>query len=116
MKKIPVEAAKRFLEKGFQWRARTGEMFSPCDMETRHLFFTVLMIWNHSCPPEQRIWKTQKYYFTEFYTPKYMLTALVNLLVELSIRGDIDKRFEQALDKMWAHLFANNLKKEFICQ
>lgn len=34
----------------FRWRCRNGIKVTPQAMETRHLFMTLVMIWNHTMP------------------------------------------------------------------
>jgi len=66
-----------------------GELHDPKKMSTHHVFFTWLMIWNHSAPKELRIKKGNRYGgFPAFYTPTYMLDAFANLYWELKRRQD----------------------------
>lgn len=73
---------------GFRWRDRKGNFHNPQDMHTRHLFYIVRMIWNHSAPYALRLRPYKSYYFTEFYTPEYMITAIKVLFPELMNRSN----------------------------
>lgn len=78
--------------KEFIWQVSAnhgGESIPVSQMKTKHLFYTWLMIWNHSAPKELRIWDTHRYTFGSFYTPKYMLNAFRSLYIELKNRDDI---------------------------
>lgn len=73
----------------FKWRTRKGEFVSPCDMQTRHLSSTLLMIWNHSAPPTMSVRPGKKYAFPEFYTTSYMSSAFKAIWDELTTRTDL---------------------------
>ena len=73
----------------FLWRTRGGAFVTPADMETRHLYFTVRMIWNHSVPDQYKLKPYTRYTFCSFYVSGYMSEAIKNMLVELSTRQDL---------------------------
>lgn len=47
--------SKPLAKRTFKWRTAEGEWIAPEKMETRHLFYTLRMIWNHSVPAELRV-------------------------------------------------------------
>jgi len=76
-------------EKTFLWRGRGGKLYNPKDMKTRHLFYTLKMIWNHSAPEDMKFKPYQEYNFSSFYTPEYTTKAVRFLFAELKTRKDI---------------------------
>lgn len=74
----------------FLWRTRAGEDLRVNEMETRHLFYTLKMIWNHSAPEEFKIKPYKKYIFSDFYTNEYILKAVKAMIYELRKREDIE--------------------------
>lgn len=88
----------------FRWRSRKGVFHLPEEMETHHLFYTILMIWNHSVPPELRIGRYTRYEFGRFYSPEYMADAVRHLARELVNRKDLTPYFIECLCKIQAHL------------
>lgn len=81
----------------FKWRDRRGQFHYPKDMETRHLFFTVRMIWNHTVPDMYQIKPFERYNFSSFYTSFYMGQAVRNILSELSTRNDLTDYYIKCL-------------------
>lgn len=88
----------------FQWRDRQGNFHNPSDMETKHLFFTLRMIWNHCAPEEMKIYPFQKYAFSGFYSIDYMKEAVKILSLELSKREDMTPYFKRCIEKIIGHL------------
>ena len=88
----------------FQWRDRTGVFHNPKDMETRHLFFTIRMIWNHSAPEYMRIKPYNKYSFGDFYTREYMRDAVKFLAKELGTRKDASVYYTSCIENMLKYL------------
>jgi len=86
----------------FQWRDKQGNFHHPSDMETRHLFFTIRMIWNHTCPKECMLEPCIKYTFRPFYSSKYMSKAIKYIYIELMTRDDMKPYFKQQLGRMRA--------------
>lgn len=74
----------------FQWRDRSGKFYPPAEMETRHLFYTLKMIWNHSVPEHMKLKPYKRYTFNSFYTNEYMTKAVKALTAELKIRENIE--------------------------
>lgn len=79
----------------FQWRDCHGEFHSPTEMETRHLFFTLKMIWNHSAPEHMKLKPYKKYSFGPGYTAEYMRKAVKALSAELKTRNNIELYLHQ---------------------
>lgn len=74
----------------FKWRDAEGDFWSPADMETRHVFYTVRMIWNHAVPEDMRVGRNVRLYrFGKFYTHAYMKAAVLNLGKEVLTRNDL---------------------------
>lgn len=85
----------------WKWKDSKGNFYEPKNMETRHLFFTLRMIWNHSMDIKLEPYK--KYVFSSFYTAEYMRDALFNIGTELFTRTDINPTWQNDLDKMTSH-------------
>jgi len=49
------------LKHKYMWRDTDGHFHDPKSMETRHVFFTLRMIWNHHAPLEARIEPYRRY-------------------------------------------------------
>lgn len=97
-------------EKPFIWRTKDRHLLLPVnEMNTKHLFYTLLMIWNHSAPKDAQIWFNHKYVFGPFYTPQYMLAAFRAIYVELKRRTDIGPRMSEVLTKMENYHRAKNI-------
>jgi hypothetical protein len=86
------------LSSGFQWRDRKGNFHFPHLMETRHLFYTVRMIWNHTMP--YKIHPYIRYSFGKFYTKAYMVMTVKVMVRELSRRHDIAPQWQADIDIM----------------
>jgi hypothetical protein len=98
----PVEA--------FRWRTSTKDgkrSLLPSEMETRHVFYTLLMIWNHTMPIEARTEGYKEYTFSSFYTPEYMAKAVYAHVEELATRRDMLPQWTVKLNHMTAWLAAH---------
>lgn len=85
----------------FRWRSSDGKRQYPQDMATRHLFNTVVMIWNHTMPDDAKTHNYQVYSFNPFiYTPDYMMTAICVMLPVLLNRRDLTPFMKSRLDFM----------------
>ena len=108
-----VKADKRELykEQPFTWYGRYNVPYKLKDMEDRHLFFTVRMIWNHAMPEEARTHEYRKYQFGSRYTPEYMKSALIHMIPELLNRDQSEwpKQWIDQLNGMIAWLNRNNM-------
>ena len=83
----------------FQWRDRTGQPHLVKRMETRHLFYTLRMIWNHTMPVSARL-PGNLHSFGPIYTRDYMINAIEAIVPELATRNDMTKDWMQQLQKM----------------
>lgn len=83
----------------FKWRDRHGVRHAPADMETRHLFFTLRMIWNNTMPASCRL-PGNLYSFGPSYTRAYMLQAIRAITVELTKRTDMQRDWQYQLQQM----------------
>ena len=89
----------------FKWRSAGGRKYNPSEMETKHLFYTIRMIWNNFMP--NPVPDNPKFYvFGPTYTKPYMQDALISLGLELSKRKDIDDKFMKQI--LW---MSDELKK-----
>lgn len=84
----------------FQWRDRQGGFHDPRSMDTRHLFHSVSMIWNHVMPPEAATHDFQRYSFSSFYTDDYMRSAVRAMLPELLGRDDLTAAWRRRIKFM----------------
>jgi len=91
----------------FRWKDKQDNFHNPHNMETRHLFFTVRMICNHSMPMKLRPYN--EYRFDRFYTKEYMertIRILIPILVE---REDIKQQWLEELFAMVDWLARNQV-------
>lgn len=89
---------------GFRWLAADGNLFEPPAMETRHLFHTVSMIWNHCMPANAATHDYRRYRFPKVYTERYLRTAVAMMLPVLLTRDDLEPDWKARLDFMRAYL------------
>lgn len=95
--------SERGLRPGWKWRERTGVFVSPTDMETRHLFYTLRMIWNNSQPARMHVGHPVRLYsFRPFYTPRYFAEAIVAIGAELLTRTDMKTEWKAQLEQIRA--------------
>lgn len=92
----------------FRWKDRNHNFHVPATMETRHVFMTLVMIWNHTMPADAVIsqsghWKHHKYNLGNFYDPNYLSIAIGNLARELFKRDDLEPAWLATLQRM--HLY-----------
>ena len=81
----------------FQWRSCTGKYYPVSSMDTRHLFHTFRMIWNHTMPKVARTGEFHKYHFGKQYTEAYMMQAIRAMLPELCNRKDLREEWWSAI-------------------
>lgn len=105
--------SKKEVQKAFQWRANSGKFYYVKDMATRHLFYTWLMIWNHSAPREQKIMPHRSYTFGKFYTPAYMFEAFKQTYFELKSRTDLAFQFQEIVKKIESY-FLDEFKEKLL--
>lgn len=70
----------------FVWRTHDGRELTPQEMETKHLFNTLKMVWNHSCPVRAQIRPFKRWWFGPSYTKTYMANAVRFMYAELLTR------------------------------
>jgi len=87
----------------WRWRDREGGFWSPHDMETRHLFYTLRMIWNNFMPAHMQVGRANLYTFSAHYTRHYLGEAILHLGSELNRRKDMraDWKREYAQMRSW---------------
>ncbi len=96
-----LNAGQTLPVQGFMWRTKGGDMIAPRDMETRHVFYTWLLIWNHSCPKELVRPEGRRYdEFGAWYTPQRMLTAFGVMTEELKRRHDLTLGFRKVVEEV----------------
>jgi hypothetical protein len=91
------------------WIDRQGTAQLPSSMITRHLFYTLRMIWNNFMPPAARVGDFRPYTFDlRTHPPEYLMAAILNLGTELFSRTDLrpDQIFQ--LDQMRQWIADNN--------
>ena len=94
----------------FFWRDRHGVRHLPSRMETRHLFYTLRMIWNNTMPANARL-PGNLYSFGPTYTREYMLGAIASIVPELAKREDMTIEWRQQLQRMVDWLATHQLKR-----
>lgn len=96
------------------WKDQNDNFHNPKTMQTRHLFYTLRMIWNHHAPKQARLRPYREYKFPPFYTVEYMKQSVTVLMTELSTREDITPKWKLDLQHMrsWATLEQEQLKLE----
>lgn len=85
----------------FKWRDKHGNFHKVEDMETRHLFHVVRMVWDHSMPPGHQTSFKNRYTFPPFYSEDYMALAVRLMLPALFHRRDLTPEMEYWLK--WMH-------------
>lgn len=87
---------------GWRWRSRDGTMHDPTQMETRHLFHTLRMIWNNWMPRHMHVGKRIQYYRFQpkFYPDSYMAEAIIHCWNELQQRDDLTRQWQHEIDEM----------------
>jgi hypothetical protein len=96
------------------WKDRFNVNHIIEQMETRHLFYTVRMIWNHSAPKELKLRPYQKYNFSEFYSHDYIAGCIRNMLTELLCRSDIKFSWRQEVEFMIGVATGTKVGRKFL--
>lgn len=72
----------------FRWQTMDGQILTPPEMETTHLFYVIRMVYNHTVPPALRLpgghWKE-----AEEWTPETKRRILIEMIKELAKRDDL---------------------------
>ena len=95
----------------FMWKDRRHSFHAPSEMTTKHLFFTIRMIWNHSAPSNLIIHPYEPYKFAAFYTNEYVAEAMFHIYNELMTRDDLMPYFIKCLDYMASNCFTQKKLK-----
>lgn len=95
----------------YQWRDKFGNFHHPGEMETRHIYHTVCMIWNHTMPIKTRP-DYQRYQFGPYYTTEYMKLSVIMLVKELFRREDLEPAWMATLDMM--HAYVKRTEERFL--
>jgi hypothetical protein len=115
----PIEALQKRplsdVAQRFKWRDQHGGFTDPASMETRHLFYTLRMIWNHTMPLSARIEPFKRYKFGPFYTEEYLKGAIKHLSTELGTRRDMRPHWEYELGCMIRWLSIYQLESRHEC-
>ena len=108
---ITLDLEKRALSTAykFEWKDRNNNFYYVEDMATRHLFYTLRMIWNHVMPKEARLLPYKMYKFGEFYTEVYLIDAIINIYYELIKRPDIMPAWRADLEHMYNYVNLHNI-------
>lgn len=88
----------------FKWRDSHGKYRRVDQMVTRHLFFTLRMIWNHPMPEEARSPFYNHYRFPAIYTAEYMKDAIRFICRELFTRTDLEPDWKFELMRFASYL------------
>lgn len=93
------------LNPAWTWRERSGTCVRPAAMETRHLFYTLRMIWNHAMPRHMTVGRNVKRWaFGPSHGPEYMREAILHIGAELLARADLAPWMLAELDQIRAWL------------
>jgi hypothetical protein len=87
-------------ESNFRWRDMHGKHWKIEDMETRHVFHVVRMIWDHTMPEEFQTDFNRRYLFPDTYTQEYMALAVRLMLPAVIVRNDLEPYMEYWLQHM----------------
>ena len=89
----------------WKWRTNNEGDIAPMLMETRHLFYTLRMIWNHSMPLIMTVGgEVRRYHFGPRHTREYMREAIMRIGAELFTRNDLEPWMVRQLEEMAAWL------------
>lgn len=91
----------------YKWRDKSGTFHRIDDMETRHLFHVVRMVWDHSMPREWQTRFKRRYRFSEFYSDDYMALTVRLMLPALLHRRDLTPEM-----MYWLSFMENCLKNK----
>lgn len=104
------EAAKSQVPAKFLWVDQTGQQWPTEMMETRHLFYSLRMIWNHRMPEEAKLHPYRRYDLRR--SDEYLREAIRELTKELVSRKDMTTEWQVDLNYMinWlsTHQLENN--------
>lgn len=97
-------------EEPFFWKSNRhgsggGKRYAPAEMETRHLFMTLVMVWNATCPDDLLIrrsgtWVHYLYRLGASYTRDYLIRGIRAMSAELATRDDMEPAWVDTLNRM----------------
>lgn len=83
------------------WIKSDGTKYPVKDMETRHLFYTIRLVWNSFMPRPLSVGTYKAVLFrVDIYTPDYWKSTLPGMYDELCSRTDIPARYQEQLATM----------------
>lgn len=84
-----------------KWITSNGEQTALIDMDTRHLFYTLRLLYNSFMPRDLSIGTYKQSYFTpSLYTSKYLTQLTPAMYEELHSRADLSYFYRQQLADM----------------
>lgn len=92
-----IVSSKDMTDEHFLWKTKESKFLKTEDMATRHLFFTIRMIYNNTVPDNYQHHPVKLYKFGEFYTKEYFAIAVRVMLQELSKREDLTSYMKSTL-------------------
>lgn len=95
--------------KTFRWKDSKDNFHFPIQMETRHLFMTLVLIWNHTMPEDAVIlksgeWTHRRYRLGSHYDTDYLSIAIGAIARELFVRNDLEPAWKATLQRMHLYL------------
>lgn len=111
--KVQIAGVNMLVEE-YKWRDKKGEFHRIDDMETRHIFHVVRMVWDHSMPPGHQTSFPNRYRFPEFYSEPYMALTVRLMLPVLFHRRDLQPYMEYWLQFMHDRLMGNPPQIPFV--
>lgn len=91
----------------FVWRSHDGKRYNISDMATKHLFYSLRMIYNHTVAPVFRVLRpgeTMKYYpDVPYWDADYRRRAVDAFVAELAERDDLDEDLARQYGDMQAN-------------
>lgn len=84
----------------FRWQTQDGLRLKPIDMDTRHLYMTVRMLWNHTMPVEFKLGPYHRYQLGDRFTEEYIKLSFRVLMSELVTRPDIEDAWMHGIAHM----------------
>lgn len=84
-----------------KWKTSNGQSTKVTNMDTKHLFYIIRLLWN-TYMPEPLALGTQKvsYFNVELYTHSYLKEVIQAMYKELGTRQDLDWDLEGQLEQM----------------
>ena len=105
---ILPDSVKSQVPAKFLWEDQLGQSWPPELMETRHLFYTLRMIWNHRMPEEAKLHPYKRYDLRR--SDKYLREAILALTKEITTRNDLTDEWRSGLSHMINWLSTHQLE------